>query len=163
MGGYPVIVKVLGSSGGIGIMRLDSPEALYSVVDHLIAQRMSPLLCAYVDNAVHWRLIVIGDRVAAAYRNVGIDRDFRSAVSSAAEDYGLEPPAEMAAVATRAVALLHLEFGGVDLLEHPTGRIYLLEVNFPCFFAQPQMTIGTDLGGMMVDHLIAKSRRLARG
>lgn len=61
----------------------------------------------------------------------------------------------------RAVRALRYEFGGVDILEHPTGRLYLLESNFPCYFATPQEVIGTDVAGAMLEYLVEKSRRLS--
>ena len=48
-------------------------------------------------------------------------------------------------------------------MDHPTGRLYLLESNFPCYFATPQEAVGTDVAGAMLDFLIEKSRRLAYG
>ena len=55
----------------------------------------------------------------------------------------------------------HREFGGVDLLRHPGGRWYLLEVNMPCYYPHAQEVAGVDIAGAMVDHLHAKALRLA--
>lgn len=161
MGGYPVVLKVQGSSRGIGVMRVDSAASLYSVVDYALAQGATPLLSAFVADAVHWRVTVVGARAVAAYRNITEDNDFRTYGSDAAEDYTDSPDPDLAGLAVRAVATLRFEFGGVDILEHPSGRLYLLESNFPCFFAQPQTVAGIDVAGPMVDHLAAKAAKLA--
>ena len=160
LGGFPVVVKLLGYSRGVGTMRADSVPSLYSVIDFALAEGKSPLLCAYVDGAVHWRLVVVGERVVSAYRNRMEDGDFRTYASADAADFRVDGSNEMADLAVRAVRVLRNEFGGVDVLEHPTGRLYLLEANFPCYFATAQEVIGTDVSGAMLDHLVAKARRL---
>jgi hypothetical protein len=160
LGGYPVVIKLLGYSRGVGVMRADSPESLYSIVDFAQAEGKSPLLCAYVEDAVHWRLIVVGDRVVAGYLNRKDHNDFRTYADESPEDFQHPIKPAMADLAVRAVHALRYEFGGVDILEHPSGRLYLLESNFPCYFATPQEVVGTDVSGAMLDFLIEKSRRL---
>lgn len=164
VGGLPVIVKVAGGEGGVGVMRLESWPALFSVLDHLLASGRAPQLSAYVPDAVHWRLVVVGDRVVAAYRNWAYPDDFRSGPSSDPADYLVPEPSAMTALAVAAARAIRREFAGVDVLEHASGRLYLLEANFPCYFPQAQEVGGIDVAGAMVEHLLAKSARLvARG
>ena len=73
------------------------------------------------------------------------------------------PPDGLEELAVRAVHSIRREFGGVDVLEHPSGRLYLLEANFPCYFGQAQDVIGVDIAGAMVEELQAKAARIAAG
>jgi len=159
LGGFPVVVKAMGFSGGLGVMRVDSLPSLLSLMDFALAKGSVPLLCAYVGDAVHWRLTVVGDRVVAAYKNVQDDGDFRTYASVDPRNFTLDPDPEMASIAVRAVQQQGVDFGGVDLLQHATGRVYLLEANFPCYFATAQDAIGVDISGMMIDYLAAKAER----
>lgn len=161
VGGLPAVVQVGGWHRGVGTLRVDSLPALFSLIDLLLTEGHAPFLCAYIDNAAHWRLIVIGDQVVAAYRNHLDQDDFRTSSSRAPEDFTTLPPAAMAELAVRAVQALRLELGGVDVLVHESGRLYLLECNFPTYFAVPQIVTGVDVAGMMIDHLVAKARALA--
>ena len=161
LGGFPVVIKAPGGEGGVGVMRADSFPALFSIVDYAVSLGAHPLLCAYLANAVHWRLVVIGDRVAASYRNITAAEDFRTFAGEDLEDYRAPIAPEMAEIAVGAVRALRYEFGGVDLLQTPDGRNWLLEANFPCYFPQAQLVAGIDLSGMMIDHLLAKAERLA--
>lgn len=160
LGGYPVVLKVLGNSRGVGVMKLDSAQALYSVADYVATQAQLPLLCAYVDDAVHWRCVVVGDRVVAAYLNPPDGKDFRTYGTARAEDVFTMVDAEMEALAVAAVQALRLEFGGVDILRHASGRLYVLEANFPCYYAHAQETGGVDVAGAMVEHLLRKRQTL---
>jgi len=163
VGGPPAIVKLGGFEGGTGVMRVDSAEALLSLADFLLATGQMPWLVAYVDNAVHWRAVVVGERMVASYRNPVRPGDFRSEGSDDATDVAATPPAGVESLAVAAVKALRLEFGGVDILEHPSGRLYLLEANFPCYFPHAQVVGGIDVAGAMVEHLMKRARRLADG
>lgn len=120
LGGLPVVIKLPGS-GGIGTMKVETLPALFSLLDLLFSQKQQPVVCAFIDEAVHWRLIVVGDRVVACYRNVSEEDDFRTYASTDRADF-VNPPTAMAELAIRAVQVLGLEFGGVDILEHPSGK-----------------------------------------
>lgn len=157
LGGYPVVVKLLGYSRGLGVMRADSPESLYSLIDYTTSESKTPLLTSYVEDAIHWRLIVVGDRVVAGYQNRKDHNDFRTYADKDPADFQHSIRPELADVAVKAVQALRYEFGGVDVLEHPSGRLYLLESNFPCYFATPQEVVGVDVSGAMLDHLIDKA------
>jgi len=161
VGGLPAIVKLLGFEGGVGAIRVDSLPTLFSTIDFLLASGQQPLLCAFIDEAVHWRATVVGERVVAAYRNTPLTDDFRTSGSEDLADFTANPDPALAELAIRAAAVLRVEFAGVDILEHPSGRLYLLEANFPCYFAQAQEVAGIDVAGAMVEHLTGKARYLA--
>lgn len=159
LGGFPVVLKVSGGEGGIGVLRADSMPALRSLVDHLTRSGV-PLMSAYVPGAMHHRVVVVGDRAVATYTNPIREGDFRSSPSADPADYSTDVPPDLAAPAIRAVHAQRIRFGGVDLLRHPSGRVYVLEVNFPCYF--PQATHGgIDVTEAMVDFLIQRARALA--
>lgn len=155
LGGLPVVVKAGGGEGGIGTLRADSLPALRSLLDLLLARGSSPSLLAYVPDALHLRLVVVGDRVVTAYRNPIRPSDFRSEPSLDPADYDIEVDPEWADIAVQASHVVGYAFAGVDLLLHPSGRAYLLEANFPCYFAQAERH-GADVAGAMLDHLLGE-------
>lgn len=160
MGGFPVILKFPGFSRGLGVTRIDSLASLFSIVDYTLASGNHPVLCAYVHPATHWRAVVVGDRVVSHYRNITDKDDFRTSGSDEEEDYRAPAPAGLEETAVAAVRALGHEFGGVDILEHASGRLYVLESNHPCYFASAQLAIGTDVSGAMVEHLFQKAKTL---
>lgn len=161
LGGLPVVVKALGYSRGVGVIRADSLPSLFSIVDFATAEGGKPLLTAYIPDAVHWRVVVVGDRAVASYRNVTDPDDFRTSGSEAIDDYFAPLPAGAAELAVRACQALRHAHGGVDILEHASGRLYLLEANFPCYYAQAQIEAGVDVAGAMVDYLLDRAESLA--
>jgi len=157
LGGLPVVVKVPGGEGGVGTLRADSLPALTGLLDWLTSRGERVRLSAFVPDALHWRLVVVGQRVVTAYRNPLRAHDFRSEASDDPADYGLQAPAEAERVAVAAAAALGVELAGVDVLVDTQGRCYLLEANFPCFFAQATVMAGVDVAGPMLDHLLERA------
>jgi hypothetical protein len=161
VGGFPVVVKVSGYEGGVGVIVVETARSLFSLLDYLWAQRIHPLLTSFIDDATHWRVVVVGDRAVAAYRNTTEVDDFRTFAEDDAALYTDHVDPVLAQLAVGAAKAIGRETAGVDILGHPSGRLYLLEANFPCYFAQAQTVAAIDIAGAMLDHLMAK--RLAFG
>ncbi|MEZ4268719.1 MAG: hypothetical protein R3F39_20370 [Myxococcota bacterium] len=157
LGGFPVVVRVDSGEGGEGVVLAESMRALRGLADLFVSQGLAGRLAAFVPDAMHWRLIVVGDRVVTAYRNPTREGDFRSEPSGQRADYGLTPTPEMAELAVRATAVAGTHFAGVDVLAHPSGRLYVLEANFPCYFPQGESFGAADVSGALVAFLLAQA------
>jgi len=163
VGGFPLIIKASGGTRGVGVMRVDSRESLYSIVDYLLT--VAPgryMLREYVEATFARRLVVLGSRVIAAVDYFAPEGDFRSSAAQMPHAKAAEPTRAEQDTAVRAVQLLGLELGGVDLLISGTGAHYLLEVNFPFSPQTPQRLTGVDVAGLMVEWLVRKAHLLAR-
>ena len=160
LGGFPLVMKMPGNSGGVGVLRVDSLPALYSLADYVLARGDTPVLCTFIAESTHWRVIVVGATAVAAYRNTRADGDFRTYGGHRREDFFEVVDDHLARLAVRAVSVLRLEHGGVDILEDPHGQLYVLETNFPCYYPHAQQVAGIDISGKMVDFLAAKAKRL---
>ncbi len=156
LGGLPVVVKAPGGEGGVGTLRADSLPGLAGTLDLMFSRGLTPVLMSYVPDAMHLRLVVVGDRVVTAYRNPVAEGDFRSRPSGDAADYEIEVDPEVAAVAVAAAHCVGTDFAGVDVLAHPSGRFYLLEANSPCYFPQAEAFGRVDVARAMVEALLAR-------
>jgi hypothetical protein len=157
-GGLPVVVRTEGSEGGRGVMIAETTRSVLSLVDHLVDQGFVPTIEAFVDG-IHWRLVVVGDAIPAAYVNPVRPGDFRTHAVDDASYYSAPPPPTAVTAAHGAVEALALDFGGVDVLVRPDGTAVVLEVNFPCYFAQAQDVAGLPVADAIVSHLLAKAAR----
>lgn len=162
LGGLPLVLKMPGGEGGVGVMRVDSLPSLFSVVDYLHSLGCAPALMPFIADAVHWRVIVVGDDAIAAYSNPIETDDFRSLAGAGAAAGTARVAPELAALAVAASQAVRTYFAGVDILEHTSGRLYLLEANFPCYFAQAQACTGVDVAGAMVAFLVRQVPASAR-
>lgn len=158
LGGFPLIVKAMGGSHGVGVMKVDSLPALFSLVDYLSKKRESVMLRQFINVTTSARLIVLGHRVVDSIEYQAPRSDFRTNGGRQPTVYSKVFPRSVQQLACQAVAALGLEFGGVDLLIDHTGQPYVAEVNFPCNFARAQLLTGVDTAGQMIDHLLAKAQ-----
>ena len=159
LGGFPIIIKVLGGKEGVGVIRVDSTEALYSLADYLYKSKTHCILRKYINIRESIRTIVLGDKVISCIKyKASNPGDFRT---NRRTDYdGMESfacPTDIEKLSVTAVTAMGLEFGGVDILVDSEGKSYVLEVNFPCNFSDAQIITGVDVAGMMLEYLEKKS------
>lgn len=157
LGGFPVVLKATGGSHGIGVIRVDSIESLFSVADVLDGSNRTYIMRKYISDCRHARLIVVGDKVVASIEYKKDVDDFRTSDDDVASvDFG----EQINEIAVKAVNILNVEFGGVDILIDKNKKPYIAEVNFPCYFPRAQDTADVDVAGMMLDYLINKAKNV---
>ena len=156
--GLPLIIKSLGGSHGIGVIKVDSLSSLFSTADYLLSKNNGAFVMKeFIQTTSSARLIVLGNRVIDSIKYSAPADDFRSnegATPNVSVEKFSKKIEDVAIAATRAMGI---EFAGVDILIDKDGAPYVAEVNFPCFFPRCQALTGTDISGMMLDHLIRKS------
>lgn len=158
LGGFPLVLKVLGGSHGVGVTKIDSFSSLASLVDFFNAQNMHAVLRQFIPVKTSARLIVLGNRVIDSIEYRAPENDFRSNVGQKPNVQVKKFSKATETLAVKATKALGLEFGGVDVLIDNKGHSYVTEVNFPCNFSRCQLLTGVDIAGRMVDHLLKKSR-----
>ncbi len=159
LGGFPVCLKALGGSHGVGVMRVDSRESLFSVSDYLREQGDMVVMKEYCNVTSTARLIVLGGKVIDSIEYSAPKGDFRSNEGKMPNVSPKKFGSEINDTAIRAVKSLGLEFGGVDIMITGDGP-KVAEVNMPCFFPRCQIITGTDIAGQMVEYLMSKPDRV---
>lgn len=164
LGGYPVILKRLGGSHGLGTMKVDSSSSFHSVCDYI--RQSDPegrfVLRRFLEGAEHLRCIVLGNQLTDAVKYLPVKGDFRTNAIHDIQVTSFDAGQSISDIAVKAVSVLGLEFGGVDILIDAQKEPYIAEVNFPCYFPRCQLATGVDISGMMVDYLIDKCRMLSK-
>ena len=159
LGGFPVILKVLGLSHGAGVHKVETiTDLIEKLADLSSDQRV--IMREFIDQQQHARLIVIGDRVVDSIEYQATGEDFRTNAGDIPSVRSKKFSPEVEATAVKAVRALELEFGGVDIMFDADGNHYVLETNFPCYFMRAQEATGTDIAGLMVEYLMEKSQKL---
>lgn len=163
LGGFPVIIKALGGSHGVGVIKVESFESLVSIADYLIGRQQGTtqyLLRQFIDHEFSARLTVLDGKVIDSIQYQRVSGDFRSNVGSGLQVEAKKFDAVVEALAVQGVQVLQASFGGADILIDKSGAPFLAEVNIPCFFPRSQNISGVDIAGKIVDSLIDKSKCL---
>lgn len=156
VGGFPLVIKVFGGMEGVGVIRVDSIEGLNSIGDFL---RKDPQLqyrvMQYIPHKYYGRLVVVGDRVVAATRDMAPLGDFRANARGPREEKGAAHTfsKEVEDIAIRAARSVGVYFSGVDVLLGDDGLIYVAEANAPFNFAETQRITKQDIAGALLSYL----------
>ena len=159
LGGFPLVVKIMGGQDGVGVIQVDSIEGLKSLFDFVRIQKKTILLRSFVQHSYYGRLVVVGDKVVASHRTYSSDDEFRTNALGNTDEKkeAIVFPPEVQDVAVAAVKSIGIEFGGVDILFSDDGKYSISEVNSPCAFNYTQKLTGIDIAGAMIDYLVNKS------
>jgi len=155
LGGFPIIIKTLGGTKGVGTVLASDSSSFYSITDLLFEQEIHFILREYIEPKEIARLIVIGKEVVASNKKLIPKDDFRSSV-----DNQLPIPTKYSnaieQLAIKAAHTANMENCGVDILIDLENKPYILEVNMPHDFVTTEEATGIDISGMMIDHLLSK-------
>ena len=148
VGGAPLIVKLLESSQGRGVVLAETKKAAQSVISAFRGLKANFLVQHFVKEAAgeDIRCFVIAGKVVAAMRRTAAGDDFRSNLhlGGTAETVKISPAERDAAV--RAARAFGLGLAGVDLLRAHDGP-KVLEVNSSPGFEGIERASGKNLAG----------------
>ena len=105
---FPIIMKTLEGSKGVGVLFIESERQIESLIQLLYSQNenVDLLIQEYIKNDNDIRVIVLGGKVIASMKREVVEGDFRSNVSQGAkvEEYSLtELEVEQCLLAAKAV------------------------------------------------------------
>ena len=132
---YPIIIKTLRGTHGIGVMKLDSRASLVSVAQTLQKENMDFIIQEFMEHKQSARMIMIGDKLLAAnLRGQPKEKnEFRTNAHLGSETEPYEPGEDEIALGLRIVELFGSKFCAIDYLikDHENGskEFIILEVN----------------------------------
>lgn len=154
LGGFPIIVKEMGSSSGGGIMKIDSMSSLLSILRTVIDRANGKVfLKKYIEHDEQARIIVLDGKVVGEKGNTKSGEDIVLNTGIDFTQVKREYSKDIKNMAIKAVKTLGLSFGGVDILIGKDGTNYLAEVNMPCAFKYVEDVAGVDIAGQIVEFL----------
>lgn len=156
LGGFPIILKRIDASHGIGVYKIQDLDQLAEQILDFEKLNCEYVLQEYIKSANQTaRLIVLGEQVIDSLIYQANAGDFIS-------NYGEHPNAqpqtfspEVEDTAVRATKALNLEFAGIDMSFGAEGN-FVLEVNFPCNFLRAQKLSGKNIAYQLVEYLVQK-------
>lgn len=156
---YPVVIKMLNSTQGQGVILGESQSATQSVVEAFLRLREEILLQRFIGESKgkDVRIFIVGDRVVATMERSAQDGEFRSNLHRGASSHKVRITAEEEAMALKAAALMGLQVAGVDILRSNTGPL-ILEVNASPGLEGIEGTTGVDIAGLIIQYVESHSK-----
>ncbi len=135
---FPLIIKSNSGTHGIGVMIVDSKQAFVSLLDYLFKKNFvnEIIVQEFIKTSYgkDKRVIVLDNKILAAVERKNEKDDFRSNIFLGAKVYPTQLTAKEVSLALKAMQVLNLNFGGLDLLYGKNGPI-ITEINSPCDYS----------------------------
>lgn len=153
---FPVIIKTLRGSSGIGVSRVDSKESLVGVLQSLWKHRAKICLQEYLDSDYDVRTIVLDGQIITSMKRHRISGDFRSNFSLGGNVESYELSRLEKEIVLKSAKSIGAFFCGVDHMvvdSHP----YVIEVNSSPGSKGIQKATGINVISVLMDYIIDKS------
>jgi ribosomal protein S6--L-glutamate ligase len=163
VGGAPLVVKLLESTQGRGVILAETGKAAESVIDAFRGLDANFIVQDFVKEAsgVDIRCFVIGNKVVAAMKREAQPGEFRSNLHRGGQASRVRISKEERAAAVKAARALGLSVAGVDLLRSDEGP-KVLEVNSSPGIEGIEKSSGKDVAEIIIDHIESHVRALRR-
>ena len=159
VGTAPLIVKLLESTQGKGVVLAETKKAAESVIDAFRGLKANFLVQDFVKEAAgeDIRCLVIGGKVVASMKRTGADGDFRSNLHRGGSAKSVKISKIERETAIRAAKVFDLNKAGVDLLRSSAGP-KVLEVNSSPGFEGIETSTGKNIVGALYEMIEARVR-----
>jgi ribosomal protein S6--L-glutamate ligase len=152
--GFPVVVKMLQGTQGVGVVLAESQAAAASVMEAFHGLEQEILVQKFIReaNGADIRAFVVGNRVVGAMRRQAVDGEFRSNLHRGGTARRVHLRRDYRWTAVKAARVLGLRVAGVDLLESNDGPM-VMEVNSSPGLEGIEKATGYDVAGAIIEHL----------
>lgn len=162
-GGAPLVLKLLSSTHGKGVLLAESRVNAERLVDAFRGLDANFLVQEFVEEAggADIRAFVIGNRVVGAIRRQAARGEFRSNLHRGGTASIVTLSKAEREIAREAARVIGLKVAGVDLLRTGQGP-KVLEVNSSPGLRGIEMATGKDIAALIIGHLETVVRPLSR-
>ena len=154
IGEYPVIIKLISGTHGIGVLKAESRSQAVSLLETFNKTKQKVLVQEFIEEAkgADYRLFVVDGEVVAAMKRQAKAGEFRSNLHRGGFAEAIKPTEEEKQVALKAVKLLGLHVAGVDMLRSNRGPM-ILEVNASPGLEGIENTTRVDIAGKIIQFI----------
>ena len=158
---YPVVIKMLNSTQGQGVILGESLSASQSIAEAFIRVREEILLQKFIKESKgrDVRVFIVGGKVIATMERSAQDGEFRSNLHRGASSKKVRITSAEEEISLRAAHLMGLEVAGVDILRSDKGPL-ILEINASPGLEGIEGTTNVDIAGHIIKFIEAHARQV---
>lgn len=130
-GKFPVVIKTMTGTHGIGVVKCDSADSFKSMAQLLLTKHEHSFLVQdFIPHETSYRTIVLGDAILAANeRGQANGSDFRTNAHRGAVTHAYTPNDYVVEASIALAKTFDLRFCAIDFILDANGRMLVLEVN----------------------------------
>jgi len=156
---YPIVMKLVYGSRGVGVMFADSKQSAISVIDALQRFKEQIFIEEFVKNpGEDIRVYMVGYDVAASMKRIAKEGERRAniGIGGHGEAYELKPDEERIAIS--AAKALGMEICGVDIIRGPNGPV-VIETNVNAQFKGLESSTKINVARKILEYLKERVKR----
>ena len=163
VGGAPVVVKLLSSTQGKGVVLAETRKAAESLVDAFRGLDANFLIQEFIAEAAgaDIRCFVVGNKVVGAIKRQAQEGEFRSNLHRGGQATTVRLTKDIRDIARRATKELNLSVAGVDILESKSGP-KVLEINSSPGLEGIESATKKDIADQIIQYVEGKVSPLSR-
>lgn len=160
MNSWPVVVKLLESTHGVGVALARSPYQLGRIAEGFLRIQDRVIVQEFVEESEgrDIRALVVGSQVVASMERKAGSGEFRANLHRGATARPITLSAEEEALAVKAANIVGVEVAGVDLLPSQRGPL-LMEVNASPGLEGIEKATEVDIAGAIIEYAVNKAKK----
>lgn len=154
VGGTPLVIKLLESTQGKGVVLAETKKAAVSVIEAFYGLNANIIIQEFIKEAKaeDIRAFVVNGKVVGAMKRKGKEGEFRSNLHKGGSAEVVKLTRKERSVAVKAAAALNLKIAGVDMLLSDRGPL-VIEVNSSPGLEGIEQTTGVDVAGKIIEYI----------
>lgn len=154
VGPPPVIIKLLSSTQGLGVVMGETHNSAESILEGFLKLKQKVILQEYIReaNGTDLRVFIVDGQIVASMERKAREGDFRSNLHRGATSRKVYLTEQERNIARKAADVMRLKVAGVDLLRSANGPL-VLEVNASPGLEGIEGTTGTDIAGRVIQYI----------
>jgi ribosomal protein S6--L-glutamate ligase len=161
--GVPIVIKLVSSTQGNGVVLAETKKAAKSVIQAFYVNDTSFLMQEYIEEAggSDIRAFVVGNQVVASMKRQSLDDDFRSNLHQGGTGTPIKLTDEEKKTALKAAKAMGLQICGVDMIRSHRGPL-VLEVNSAPGLEGVEQVTDRDIAGKIIDYVERNAKQRHR-
>lgn len=154
VGGTPLVIKLLESTQGKGVVLAETVKAAVSVIEAFYGLEANIIVQEFIKEAKaeDIRAFVIDGKVVGAMKRKGKEGEFRSNLHKGGSAEAVKLTRKEHSAAVRAAASLNLKIAGVDMLRSDRGPL-VIEVNSSPGLEGIEQATGVDVASKIIEYI----------
>lgn len=154
VGGAPLVVKLLESTQGKGVVLAETHKAAESVINAFRDLNANFLVQEFIEEAKgsDIRCFVVGDKVVAAMQRTAKEGEFRSNLHRGGTGQAVKLTPEERTMAIRVAKVMGLNVAGVDIIRSKHGPL-VIEVNASPGLEGIERVTGKDIASLIIQYI----------
>jgi ribosomal protein S6--L-glutamate ligase len=163
VGGAPLVIKLLESTQGKGVVLAETAKAARSVIEAFYGLEANIIVQEFIkeSKAEDIRAFIIDGKVVGAMKRTGVEGEFRSNLHKGGSAQPIKLTRQEKSAAIKAANALNLKIAGVDMLRSARGPL-VIEVNSSPGLEGIENATGIDIASeiiMFIERSISLSER----